>query len=106
MTRPSRAHGYRPQSSNYIDRQMCESCEQQPAAFRVKHHETCAHWRCLRCFRALLTECPIVVVGYANPTHIVDHLTANPRDLVTIAKAARMVAGREMAIMATGEETR
>ncbi len=43
----------------------------RPAAFRVKHVETSRHWRCMRCFRALVAEGPVSVTGYAVPKRVV-----------------------------------
>ena len=66
----------------------CEACKKKPRAFKIKHPETCVHWRCMGCFRSLLRESPVVVVGVQSVTWPMDH----DRDLVQVAQAARLLA--------------
>ena len=61
----------------------------RPAAFRVKHPDTSRHWRCLRCFRALITSGPVSVTGFAVPKRAV----VVDVELVAEAQGLRVIAG-------------
>jgi len=47
---------------------LCEYCHERAPRLRVKHAETCRHWRCLECARELMTKVAITVTGWALPT--------------------------------------
>jgi len=47
---------------------LCEYCHKRAPRLRVKHPDTCRHWRCLECARDLMTDAGITVTGWALPT--------------------------------------
>lgn len=71
-----------------MNNDKCEYCKKKPRAFKIKHPETCVHWRCLGCFRDLVRESPVVVVGVQSVTWSADH----DRDLVQVGQASRLLA--------------
>ncbi len=66
---------------------LCEYCRKRPRAFKVKHPETCLHWRCLGCFRDLVRELPVVVLGVQSVTWAAEH----DRPLVQISRAIKLL---------------
>ena len=74
-----------------MNNDKCEYCKKEPRAFKVKHPETCVHWRCLGCFRDLVRESPVVVVGVQSVTWLTDH----ERDLVRVARATRLLVDKK-----------
>lgn len=66
---------------------ICQACEKHPAAFELKHGETTRHWRCLGCFRDMVRDGPVIVVGVAGRKAATSHVVP----LVALAKLARDV---------------
>ena len=67
------------------DKTWCECCN-KPAAFRVKHHETSNHWRCIACFRDLARQSNVIVTGVATKKQMVEHPIGNALSLGRVSR--------------------
>ncbi len=63
----------------------CENCN-KPAAFRVKHHETSNHWRCIACFRDLAKQDNVIVTGIATKKYFIEHDIGNALTLGRVSR--------------------
>lgn len=67
------------------ERMECECCD-KAAAFRVKHHETSNHWRCIACFRDITRQGNVIVTGVATKKQFVEHPIGNALTLGMVSR--------------------